>query len=118
MPFLGTQISVVDDSIAYKFFRKPEKKNITLHYKSHHPLKTKVEVTKNFYRVAERSSSSAELAVESFKIIDHLLRCNGYRNRRMFKDIQLPNVDGYSKNKDDTVYLKLPYISEDLSNQI
>ena len=118
VPFLGTQISVVDDSIAYKFFRKPENKNITLHYKSHHPLKTKVEVTKNFYRVAERSSSSAELAEESFKIIDHLLRCNGYRNPRMFKDIQLPNVRGYSRNKDDTVYLKLPYISEDLSNQI
>ena len=46
MTFLGTQISVVDGSTTYKFFRKPAEKNITLHYKLHHPLKTKVEVTK------------------------------------------------------------------------
>ena len=92
--------------------------NITLHYKSHDPLETKVEVTKNFYGVAERSSSSAELAEESFKIIDHLLRCNGYKSPRMFKDIQLPNVGGISRKKDDTVYLKLPYVSEDVSNKI
>ena len=119
VPFLGTQIRVVDDSITYKFFRKPEKKNITLHNKSHHRLKTKVEVTTNFYRVAERSSSSAELAEESFKIIDHLLRCNGYKSPRMFKDIQLPNVGGTSRKKDDTLYLiELPYISEVVSNQI
>ena len=108
VPFLGTQISVVDDSIMYKFFRKPEKKNITLHYKSNHPLKTKVEVTKSFYRVAERSSSSAELSEESFTIVDHLLSCNGYKSPRMLQNIQLPNVGGSSRNKDDAVYLKLP----------
>ena len=52
MPFLGTKIKEVDDSITNKFFQKPEKKNITLDYKSRHPLKTKVEVTKNFYSIA------------------------------------------------------------------
>ena len=75
-------------------------------------------MTKNFYHVAERSSSSAELAEESFKMVDHFLRYNGYKSPRIFKDIQLPNVGGSSRKKDDTVYLKLPYISEDLSNQI
>ena len=87
VPFLGTAIRVEEDGeISYKFYRKSQKKNITLHFKSHHTMKTKVEVVKNFYITAEKSSSSPELAEESKQIIDNLLRCNGYTDPRSFKD--------------------------------
>ena len=84
VPFLGTQIKVENDGVVFKFYRKPQKKNIVLHFKSHHTLKTKSEVAKNFYRTAEQSSSSPSLVEESFKVVDNLLRCNGYSNPASF----------------------------------
>ena len=76
--FLGTSIKVENGEVSYKYYRKTQKKNITLHYKSHQPLKTKVEVVKNFYKTVEDSSSSSELKDESFKIVCYILLCNGY----------------------------------------
>ena len=81
VPFLGTAIRIKEEGeISYKFYRKSQKKNITLHFKSHHALKTKVEVVRNFYITAEKSSSSPELAEESKHIIDNLLRCRLHRS--------------------------------------
>ena len=58
VPFLGTAIRIEDDGeISHKYYRKSQKKNITLHFNSHHSLKTKVEVVKNFYITADKSSS-------------------------------------------------------------
>ena len=82
IPFLGTQIQAENTNINYKFYRKPQKKNIVLHFKSHHTMRTKVEVAKNFYRTAEQSSSSPELVEEYHLVVDNLLRCNGYSNPR------------------------------------
>ena len=119
VPFLGTQIKVENDGVAFKFYRKPQKKNIVLHFKSHHTLKTKSEVAKNFYRTAEQSSSSPSLAEESFKVIDNLLRCNGYSNPREFLKRCFGVSSGYDRNKQSgTVCLKLPHLSEYTSNQI
>ena len=92
VPFLGTQVRVsIEGNLEYKFYRKLQKKNITLHYKSHHPLKTKIEVIKNFYRAAEMSSSSPEYEEASFQAVDHLIRCNGYTNPRQ---MQLTRMTG------------------------
>ena len=50
-PFLGTEIRVDERGILHhKFYRKEQKKNITLHCRSHHPMKTKAEVAKKFYK--------------------------------------------------------------------
>ena len=132
VPFLGTQIRVdTDGTISHKFYRNSQKKNITLHYNSHHPLKRKVEVVRNFYKIAERSSSSQELAEESSTVIDHLLRCNGYANPRLFREtnVRRPKL-GYLETdcfilfqvegvkKDETVCLKVLYISEFVSYEI
>ena len=119
VPFLGTQVRVsIEGNLEYKFYRKLQKKNITLHYKSHHPLKTKIEVIKNFYRAAEMSSFSPEYAEESFQVVDHLLvlRCNGYTNPRQ---MQLTRMTGLVMPKNTSnVMLKLPYISEYVSKEI
>ena len=65
-PFLGTSICIdTEGSLSYRYYRKSQKKNITLHAKSHHRLRTKVEVAKNFYKTVEKSSSSSVLAEES-----------------------------------------------------
>ena len=67
-------------------FAKKQKKDITLHYLSHHSFQTKVQTIKEFYRTAEASSSSPEYAEESKVVIDRLLRCNGYDNPRQYID--------------------------------
>ena len=73
---------------------------------------------KNFYITAEKSSSSPEVAEESKQIIDNLLRCNGYTDPRSFKNthVRIPKVD--TVNQDDTVCLKIPYVSEYVSYEI
>ena len=54
-PFLGTQIGVDGEGqLHYKYYRKPQKKAITLHSRSHHPYRMKAETAKNFYRSAAR----------------------------------------------------------------
>ena len=119
IPFLGTQIKVENDGVAFKFYRKPQKKNIVLHFKSHHTLKTKSEVAKNFYHTAEQSSSSPSLAEKSFKVINNLLWCNCYSNPHEFLKRHFGVLSGYDRNKQPgTVCLKFPYLSEYTSNQI
>ena len=119
VPFLGTQIRIDNrGNLEYKYYRKEQKKQITLNYRSHHPMKTKVEVARNFYKTASISSSSPELVEKSFQVIDRLLRNNGYPNPRQFVNQQLKG--GRVKQDPDvkTVTLKLPYITEDISEQI
>ena len=119
IPFLGTQIKVSGDAIMSKFYRKPQKKNIVLHARSHHCLKTKVEIAKNFYYTAEHSSTSPEFVEESLQVVDNLLRCNGYKNPRDLRTSKQGVSSGYDKNKEQNmVYLKLPYISEAISSQV
>ena len=116
VPFLGTAVRIEESrEISFKYYRKTQKKNITLHFRSHHPMKTKVEVVKNFYITAEKSSSTPQLAEESKKVIDVLLKCNGYSDPRSFQNthIKSPRMDSISK--DEKVCLKLPYISECVS---
>ena len=74
----------------FRYYRNGQKKNITLHAKSHHSLRTKVEVARNFYVTAEKSSSSSDLAEESKLLIDNLLRCNGYEDPRSFIETRIP----------------------------
>ena len=94
-PFLGTAIRIEEDGeISYKFYRKSQKKNITLHFKSHHTMKTKVDVMKNFYTTAEKSSSSPELVEESKLIIDNLLWYNGDTDSSLSDNVHAlqPNI--------------------------
>ena len=49
IPFLGTQIRISEEGeLESKYYRKEQKKQITLNFRSHHPMKTKVEVARNF----------------------------------------------------------------------
>ena len=119
-PFLSTQIRVDEDGIVHsnsKFYRKKQKKNITLHYLSHHSLQTKVRAIKQFYRTAEASSSSPEYAEESKLVIDRLLRCNGYDNPRQYIDYRYKGGETNKGELSKSVVIKLPYISETVSDE-
>ena len=73
IPFLGTQIRISEGGgLESKYYRKEQKKQITLNFRSHHSMKTKVEVARNFYKTANISSSSPELTEESYKVVDTL----------------------------------------------
>ena len=53
IPFLGTQIRISEEGgLESKYYRKEQKKQITLNFKSHHPMNTKVEVARNSYKTA------------------------------------------------------------------
>ena len=118
-PFLASQIRIDEDGILNRtFYRKEQKKQITLHIRSHHPLKTKIEVAKNFYRSAKKSSSSPEYEEESYKIVDHLLQCNGYSNPRQMISCHIKQSPNTINKASSTACLNLPYISEQISNQI
>ena len=119
IPFLGTSVSIdTDGGLKFRYYRKSQKKNITLHAKSHHPLRTKVEVARNFYVTAEKSSSSSDLAQESKLLIDNLLRCNGYEDPRSFIETRVPTPKMDYVSTDKRVCLKIQYVSEFVSYEI
>ena len=62
-------------------------------------------------------SSSPELEEESYKIVDNLLRCNGYSSPRDMMKTHIKGISGTPMDS-SSVCLKLPYISEQISDQI
>ena len=99
-----------------RYYRKPQNKGIILHSKSHHPLSTKVEVLKNFYKTAQEVSSGHEEREHSYRIVDDLARKNGYRPQRP------PSHHTTSRRRSPSssykAPLKLPYVSEEVSSKI
>ena len=100
------------------YYRKEQKKQITLNFKSHHPMKTKVEVARNFYKTANISSSSPELTEESYKVVDRLLVNNGYPDPRQFLEFRVQSSGVRLSAEQRSVTLKLPYMSEEISSKI
>ena len=117
VPFLDTEIKLDEDgNLHSRFYRKPQKKKITTHWRSHHPLSTKEEVARNFYRTA-RDVSNNELNTEySVNIVTDLLRHNGFDDPSKY-DCPKVNVKS-KKKKENFVMLTLPYLNESVSNKI
>ena len=117
VPFLDTEIKIEPDgTLVSRYYRKPQNKGIILHSKSHHPLSTKVEVLKNFYKTAQEVSSGHDEREHSYRIVDDLARKNGYRPQRP------PTHHTTSRRRNPSssykAPLKLPYVSEEVSNKI
>ena len=69
------------------------------------------------YQTAKTCSSDPDQEEYSYKLVDHLLRCNGYANPREMKEQKLKPLE-QSESQDGKVCLKLPYISERVSMNI
>ena len=122
IPFLSTQIRVdAQGNLHYKFYRKPQRKLITLRLQSssHHLCSTKVNTAKNFYNTAKVCSSSPEYIEESYQIIGKLLLANGYVEPRNFIQSRSPKCSNSSRKvTGDCVPLSLPYLTETASSNI
>ena len=77
-----------------------------------------VEVAKNFYKTAEKSSSLVDLAEESKSLADKLLLCNGYTDPRTFMKTHIPTPNMSYISMEEKVCLKIPYVSEFVSYEI
>ena len=116
-PFLDTELFVDDDGVLHmRYYRKPQKKSITLHVKSHHLSSTKTEMVRNYYRTAQTIASGPEELQHSMEIVDGLLRKNGYSNPRNL--IKKVNQKKKQTNNVSRPILELPYISDRISAQI
>ena len=102
-------------NIKTRLYRKPQRRNITIHAQSHHPKSMKYNTIRNSFKDAKEISSGNEEAKHSSAIVEKLYRCNGYR------------LSELKQETDDTVIndapqkpgiLCLDYVSEDVSNKI
>ena len=98
-----------------RYYRKPQKKSITLHVKSHHLTSTKTEMVRNYYRTVQTIASGPEELQHSMEIVDGLLRKNGYSNPQNL--IKKVNQKKKQTNNVSRPILELPYISDRISAQ-
>ena len=93
VPFLDAELRVSDEGIVeHRYYRKPQKKPITLHSKSHHPENVKFMTIKNFYRTAATCSSNATHEEHSLGLVDKLLINNGYQDPREISERRLMSI--------------------------
>ena len=104
-----------EGQLEHRFYRKPQKKAITLHSNSHHSTTTKVQTVKQFYKTAKATSSTPALAEESYKTIDHLLLNNGYKDPR---SLSRTRVSSTNHKNTDTVSLTIPFINDSFTDHI
>ena len=117
-PFLDTELKIDDEGIFHsRYYRKPQKKKITLHHNSHHPLNIKEQVVTNFYNTADKVSSGVEEREHSNDIVTDLLVQNGYNQPESFIKCKKKKKKK-KKIRSNAPILELPYISEVCSNKI
>lgn len=117
-PFLNTEIAITEQGDVHsRLYRKPQKKSITLHAQSHHPLSVKVNTIRQSYKEAHVISSGPQQLEHSLDLVDDLYRKNGYSNPRQHHNTN--NRRGTSKNEStQKALLQLDFISDYVSNQI
>ena len=121
-PYLRSEIRISGTGVVEsRLFQKEYSKNITLHYKSHHGTETKIASLKSNYKDADYFSSGTEQKQHSYDILDKLYINNGYINPRKFLGSK-KKKKGHKKIKNamfqDKSILKLPFLSDSVSNKI
>ena len=117
IPFLNSEIKINDDgSLSTKLFRKPQKKLITLHFRSHHPMSTKIHTVRNSYREA-MLIASPDQSEASMRMVDQLYINNGYKHPRGFISNDMNFSYGYRSNNSSHL-VKLPFISDQVTSAI
>ena len=122
-PYLRSEIRISQEGVVdSRLYQKEYSKNITLHYKSHHPTETKISSVKSSYKDADYFSSDSENQQHSYDILDKLYINNGYKNPREFlkqseKKKKRHKKDKHSMFRNKSI-LKLPFLSDSVSNKI
>ena len=126
-PFLNMEVKIdKDGTLDTRLYRKPQKKLLTLHSSSHHPLSVKEHTIVNMYETADNVSSNSTNKHHSERMVDELLLNNGYTNR------VLDRIKDRRKNKrstpprrsrdrevlDTVTTLKVPFLSDRCTSKI
>ena len=118
VPFLDTKLTITKDGrLSSTYYRKPQDKGITLHYRSHHPTATKSSTAKNFYKTAVDVSTGPNELQVSLTTVDKLLTDNDYQNPRQYAH---PNTKKKRPPQPQTYQapLIIPYTNDHTSNKI
>uniref|UniRef100_A0A7I4Y0P3 Reverse transcriptase domain-containing protein n=1 Tax=Haemonchus contortus TaxID=6289 RepID=A0A7I4Y0P3_HAECO len=120
LPFLNIQIQLARGTVRTKWYRKPSCKNILIHYRSAHPLRTKQSVINNMFRVASKVSSDTDLKTESLDIARRVALSNGYPHCRggSQRGGHFPHRRIRERAPVNKVAFCLPFISEEMSRAI
>ena len=115
MPFLDTEVKITPEGeLKTRYFRNPQDKGIIVNAKPHHPCDMKKEVLKNFYKTAIEVSSGPEELQHSLNIVDERAVKNGYEPRNNYPSAKKKK----NKSTEYRAPLKLPYLSDNVSNKI
>ena len=116
IPFLNTEVKITaDGNVKTRLYRKPQRRKITLHAKSHHPSSMKTNTIKNSFADARKISSGEEETQHSLAILHNVYRSNGYR----YTDLNEESFPlGNSTSLKKPGILCLDYVSEEVSNRI
>lgn len=117
-PNSSNQLSLLDFSITvsdqgnkiYKFYKKPAKKDLFVHYRSAIPTASKMNIIKNERQRINQRCTTFEAKESCNKDLDRILRLNGYPNniiQRSYNQHYTPH-----KSMQTPFYFKVPFISD------
>ena len=123
-PFLNMETKIDQDgSLNTRLFRKPQKKLLTLNANSHHPKAVKEHTINNMYQTAKDVSSSDINRIHSERMVDELLRNNGYTSR-VIEQVKRNGMKRKKKKKkkhnidEKITTLAIPFLSDKCTAQI
>ena len=118
IPFLNAEIKInTDGSVSSRLFRKPQKKLITLHNHSHHPMAIKINTLRNSYREANLIASPDQRDY-SLKLVDTLYINNGYSDPRSYLKGNISDSHGFRRSSNNKNIVKLPFISDKFTKEL
>ncbi|XGW16426.1 hypothetical protein V3C99_001696, partial [Haemonchus contortus] len=119
LPFLNMQVQLERGFLRTKWYRKPTSKNILVHFRSAHPLKTKQAITRNMFRTAKMVSSGDREVAESVELARKVAITNGYPLKE--QSLRRPprsRPHGHTDESLEKVTFCLPFVSDSVSSDV
>ena len=119
LPILDVQIKLdTDGNLHHRLYTKPASKQLTLHYRSHHPTATKKNLIRNELRRATLCSSTDNRHVSLTKTQNKLQR-NGYPHSWIHeKKTKKPKRTSQQNGRPTPLTLNLPFISDTFNHNV
>uniref|UniRef100_A0A7I4YC46 Reverse transcriptase domain-containing protein n=1 Tax=Haemonchus contortus TaxID=6289 RepID=A0A7I4YC46_HAECO len=115
LPFLNMQVQLERGFLRTKWYRKPTSKNILVHFRSAHPLKTKQAITRNMFRTAKMVSSGDREVAESVELAREVAITNGYP---LTEQSLCRPPHGHTDESLEKVTFCLPFVSDSVSSDV
>ena len=115
---LPATTSHTDGNLHHRLYTKPASKQLTLHYRSHHPTATKKNLIRNELRRATLCSSTDNRHVSLTKTQNKLQR-NGYPHSWIHeKKTKKPKRTSQQNRRPTPLTLNLPFISDTFNHNV